>query len=117
MAKDPSGYRCPVEAALDVVGGRHKALILWHLRGKTLRFGELRRLVSQVTPKMLAQQLRELEADGMLSRTVYAVVPPKTEYALTELGRSFAPVLEALCDWGGDYLDRVARDRRCAEEK
>ncbi|ROT88253.1 winged helix-turn-helix transcriptional regulator [Gordonibacter urolithinfaciens] len=107
MAKRANAYHCSVEATLDLVGGRHKALILWHLRGGKLRFGELRRLIPQATSKMLTQQLRELEADGMLTRIVYPVVPPKTEYALTALGRSFTPVLEAMCAWGREYLDRL----------
>lgn len=105
MRKDPGTYRCSVEATLDLVGGRHKSLVLWHLRNGTLRFGELGRCIPQATPKMLTQQLRELEADGLVSRTVYPVVPPKTEYALTALGETFLPVLHAMCAWGQAYLD------------
>lgn len=102
-------YRCPVEATLDVVGGRHKVLILWHLsRRNVLRFGELSRLIPQATPKMLTQQLRELEADGMVHRQAYPQVPPKTEYSLTERGQSFTPVLEAMCNWGEFLLERPA---------
>lgn len=115
MAKDPSEYRCPVEATLDLVGGRHKAIILWHLRGGKLRFSQLSRRVARVTPKMLTQQLRELEEDGLVSRTVYPVVPPKTEYALTEFGETFVPVLNAMCAWGQAYLDRAGACAEAAE--
>ena len=104
MKFDSSGYNCPVDATLNMIGGKYKALILWHLIGGTLRFGELRRLIPQATPKMLTQQLRELENDNMVLRTVYPVVPPKVEYRLTDLGRSIKPILEAMYDWGADYL-------------
>lgn len=97
-------YNCPVEAAVDLIGGKYKAVILWHLMGKTLRYSELHRLVARATDKMLAQQLRELERDGLISRKVYPVVPPKTEYSLTEFGRTLAPILDALCEWGKGYL-------------
>ena len=76
----------PVERTLDLIGGKYKALILWNLVGKTLRFSDLQREVTAATPRMLTKQLRELEEDGLLSRKVYAVVPPKVEYSLTELG-------------------------------
>ena len=70
-------YICPVEATLEIVGGKYKPLILWHLSGKTLRFGQLQKLLSSATPKMLTKQLRELENDGLIARKVYPVVPPK----------------------------------------
>lgn len=75
--KCPSTYHCPVEATLELIGGKYKALILFHLVEGALRFSELHRLIPQATPKMLTQQLRELETDGLLSRTVYPVIPPK----------------------------------------
>lgn len=93
-------YPCPVELALGALQGKWKVLILWHLREATLRYSELRRRLPRVTHKMLSQQLRELEADGLVDRTVYAVVPPKTEYALTQEGRTLVPVLTALQQWG-----------------
>ena len=84
MKACPDAYHCPVEATIDIVGGKHKVLILWHLsKHGVLRFGELQRLMTQATPKMLTQQLRELEADGMVHRELYHQVPPKTEYSLT----------------------------------
>ena len=99
MRKD-SVPGCPMELALTKIGGKWKTLILWHLNGGTRRFGELQRLTPGVTSKMLIQQLRELEADGLITRKVYPQVPPKVEYSLTDLGRSLKPVLEAMCEWG-----------------
>ncbi|MDR0851048.1 MAG: helix-turn-helix transcriptional regulator [Clostridiales Family XIII bacterium] len=95
---------CPVEATLKLIGGKYKGLILWHLVDRTLRHGEIQRLIPQATPKMLTQQLRELENDNLLSRKVYPVVPPKVEYALTEFGLSLKPILNAMYDWGAIYM-------------
>lgn len=100
-------YNCPVEATIELIGGKYKSVILWHLMGKTLRYSEIHRLVSKATDKMLAQQLRELEDSGLISRKVYPVVPPKTEYSLTDFGRTLVPILDAMCDWGTDYLDKL----------
>ena len=94
---------CPVEATLDLIGGKYKALILWHLSSNKLRFSELKSRMS-ATPKMLTQQLRELEAQHLVHREVYPVVPPKVEYSLTDLGRSLLPILVAMRDWGADYM-------------
>lgn len=99
-----SNEHCPVEATLELIGGKYKALILWHLSEKTLRFSELKKLLPTATAKMLTQQLRELEADKLLHREVFPVIPPKVEYSLTELGRSLMPVLVAMRDWGANYL-------------
>ena len=95
---------CPVEATLDLIGGKYKALILWHLSEGTLRFSELRRAITNATPKMLTQQLRELESQALISREVFPVVPPRVEYSLTDLGRSLMPILVAMRDWGAEYL-------------
>ena len=95
---------CPVAATLDLIGGKYKALILWHLADKKLRFSELRKVISTATPKMLTQQLRELESQALIHREVFPVVPPKVEYSLTELGRSLLPILVAMRDWGADYM-------------
>ena len=97
--------QCPVEITIKLIGGKYKAIILWHLIDKTLRFGELKKLVTSATPKMLTQQLRELEEDGLINRCVYPVVPPKVEYSLTEFGKSIVPVLDVMCKWGTDYLE------------
>ena len=95
---------CPVSATLDLIGGKYKALIIWHLAENTLRFSQLNKLIPNATPKMLTQQLREMESQNLLNRKVFPVVPPKVEYSLTELGRSLLPVLIAMRDWGSGYL-------------
>lgn len=102
--KCPSTFSCPVEATLDLVGGKYKALILWHLIDNTLRFNEIGKLIPKATPKMLTQQLRELENDNLVIRKVYPVVPPKVEYSLSDFGRSIIPILDAMCKWGENYL-------------
>ena len=107
-------YNCPVDATINMIGGKYKSLILWHLISATLRFGELRRLIPQATPKMLTQQLRELEEDNLIARTVYPVVPPKVEYALTDLGKSIRPILSAMYDWGADYLTQNGVQVNCS---
>ena len=96
-------FSCPVELCLSTIGSKWAVLILWHLRESTLRYSELRRRLSGVSHKMLAQRLRELEADGLVDRTVYPVVPPKTEYALTEEGARLIPTLRAMQQWGMTY--------------
>jgi DNA-binding HxlR family transcriptional regulator len=93
-----------VEAAIDIIGGRWKPVILWHIREKPLRFNEIRHLLPRITPGMLTRQLRELEADHVIDRTVFAEVPPRVEYALTDFGKTVIPILEDLCAWGGTYL-------------
>ena len=91
--------RCPIEDTLDVIAGRWKILILWWLQAGELRFGELRRRIPSVTPKVLTQQLRQLEGEDLISREVFAEVPPKVVYALTARGQSLQPVLQSLHDW------------------
>ena len=95
---------CPVAATLDLIGGKYKALILWYLSDGRHRFSELRKMISNATPKMLTQQLRELEAQHLNHREVFPVVPPKVEYSLTKTGRSLMPILTAMRDWGAEYL-------------
>ena len=95
---------CPVEATLELIGGKYKALILWHLAENKLRYSQLRQHIAGITPKMLTQQLRELEAKKLIHREVFPIVPPKVEYSLTELGKSLIPVLVAMRDWGSTYL-------------
>jgi DNA-binding HxlR family transcriptional regulator len=105
---------CPVDATLRLIGGKYKALILWHLVGGTMRHGELHKLMSQATSKMLTQQLRELESDNLLSRKVYPVVPPKVEYSLTEFGLSLEPILSAMYVWGEAYLKQNGLEANCS---
>ena len=95
---------CPVEATLELIGGKYKALILWHLSQGILRFSELRQVIKGATPKMLTQQLRELEANGLVHREVYPVIPPKVEYSLTEKGRDLLPIFYAIAKWGLKYI-------------
>jgi DNA-binding HxlR family transcriptional regulator len=99
------GYAdCPVEAALDVIGGKWKSILLFRIMEQTRRFNELRRLIPGVTQRTLTNQLRDLERDGLIHRKVYAEIPPKVEYSATELGQSLTPVLEALATWSEDHL-------------
>src|ERR671936_973242 len=94
------GLKCPAELTLDVIEGRWKVLILWQLFQGPRRFSELFRALDGVTQKMLTQQLRELEKDGIVHRQVYPQIPPKVEYSLTPLGGSLRPVVDAMCEWG-----------------
>ncbi len=95
---------CPVETTLSLIGGKYKALILWHLAEAKMRYSQLQRLIPKVTPKILTQQLRELESEGLVHREVFPIIPPKVEYSLTSLGKSLMPVLIAMRDWGTGYL-------------
>src|SRR5579871_1441031 len=101
---------CPVETTLRIIGGKWKPLILYFLLQDTRRFSELRRLVPGVTQQMLTSQLRELEADGIIRRQVYAQVPPKVEYSLTETGRSLQPLLDWMLEWGKNYLQEHGQE-------
>jgi DNA-binding HxlR family transcriptional regulator len=97
---------CPVERTLEVIGGRWKVLILRELFGGVKRFGQLHRALSGITQKMLTQQLREMESDGIIHREVYLQVPPKVEYSLTPLGESLKPIIQSMHEWGVRHLDR-----------
>lgn len=100
-------YCSPVQTTLDVIGGKWKPLILWRLGIEILRFSQLSRKINGITQKMLTQQLRELEKDGLISRKVYPEIPPKVEYSITEYGKSLEPVLKSMCDWGEKHRKRV----------
>lgn len=98
---------CPVETTLTLIGDKWKVLILRDLMSGTKRFGELKKSIGTVSQKVLTAQLRDMEANGLVHRDVYAEVPPKVEYSLTELGQSLKPILDAMWNWGEDYKNSV----------
>jgi DNA-binding HxlR family transcriptional regulator len=100
--------QCPVDRTLRVIGGRWKALIIYYLRGGPKRFNALRRMMPSVTQRMLTQHLRELEADGVIDRKIFVVVPPHVEYSLSATGVSLLPVLDAMADWGAGQAGQDA---------
>jgi DNA-binding HxlR family transcriptional regulator len=114
-----TGFRCGLEAVLEVLGGKWKPLILYHLASGAKRTGQLRRLVTNVSEKMLIQHLKELVEDGIIRRVDFRTVPPHVEYQLTEFGQSLANVLAPLCEWGTHHTADVARivDARKPPEK
>ena len=102
MAEKP--YNCGIGPAFEVIGGKWKAVILWELNNEIRRFGELKRLVSGISEKMLIQQLRELEEDGLITRKMFNEIPPRVEYSTTPLGDSLNLALGPLADWGDKYM-------------
>ncbi len=112
---DRRQYGCPVEAALDIIGGKWKGVILYYLLDGSKRFNELRRRLPNVTQRMLTLQLRELEQDGVIARKVYAQVPPKVEYSLSEFGASLEPILLLMCDWGDRYHTEIKKIKSVGE--
>lgn len=100
---DGKGPACPVEFTLDVIGGKWKGVLLYHMMDSTVRFNEFRRICPGITQRMLTLQLRELEEDGVVHREVYHQVPPKVEYSLTDFGRSLIPIIKLMRDWGLEY--------------
>ncbi|MDG0811254.1 winged helix-turn-helix transcriptional regulator [Cohnella rhizosphaerae] len=102
-AETAAERKCPIETVIQLLGGKWKPLILWHLLDAAKRFSELEKLIPEVTQKMLAQHLRELEADKLVTRTIYPSVPPKVEYALSDYGKTMVPVLETMCAWGENH--------------
>ena len=111
MAQEETG--CPVEATLALLGDKWKVLIIKQLLERTKRFGEVNKALTGISQKMLTQQLRQMEKDGLVKREVYAEVPPRVEYSLTEVGISLKPILEAMHRWGENY---VSSKCRCMEE-
>jgi DNA-binding HxlR family transcriptional regulator len=100
-------YGCGLEAALDVIGGKWKVLVLWHLSQGPRRFGELRRLVTPISEKMLIQSLREMGGDGIVKRNDFREIPPRVEYSLTPFGVSLLEALKPLCEWGSRHMKRI----------
>lgn len=112
IEKQNSNIMCPAQAALEVLGGKWKGLILFHLSdGTEKRFNQLKRLIPGITQRMLTKQLRELEADKVVRRKIFQEVPPKVEYALTEFGLTLSPILEGLHRWGNEYIDEINKIR------
>jgi DNA-binding HxlR family transcriptional regulator len=109
-------YSCGLDAALDVIGGKWKVLIMWPLRDSPKRFGELRRHVPGISEKMLIQQLKEMELDGIVTRHDYREVPPRVEYALTAFGHSLRDALAPLCEWGHEHMARIESCKQACEE-
>lgn len=102
-------FHCALDVTMHFIGGKWKAVVLWYLRKDKKRFSELKELIPDITDKMLSMQLRALEEDGIIQRTVYAEVPPRVEYAFTEEGRSLIPVVEAIAAWGRMKADQEGR--------
>ena len=97
---DGAYYYCPVDLTLQIVGGRWKGVVIWNLRSQTLRFSELKKALVLINDKMLSQVLKELEAQGVVKRAVYEIIPPKVEYSLTEQGKKLLPIMQAMSDYG-----------------
>jgi len=108
-------YQCPTELTLAMIGGKWKLIILWHLVNEKKRYGELRKLIPEITHKMLTQQLRELEEDKIINRIVYNVIPPHVEYSLAGRGEKLKPMLALMVEWGlnvqREELNEINRER------
>ena len=113
---DDKIYHCPLEATIDLIDGKWKCLILWHLGNSVLRFGQLQRMMPAVTQKMLTQQLRDLERDGLLKRHAFAVFPPIWENVLTVLGAALLPILSSMGVWGNHYLTARGQMAACTKD-
>jgi DNA-binding HxlR family transcriptional regulator len=120
MEMKKPAFTCGLDAALCVLGGKWKPLILFHLAHGTRRYGELRRAVGSVSDKVLIQQLKELQADGIIARVDYGEIPPKVEYSLTAFGRTLGKSLAPLCEWGTTYsrdVEAIMARRRAREQR
>ncbi|WKY43741.1 helix-turn-helix domain-containing protein [Eubacteriaceae bacterium ES2] len=102
-----SNYRCEIEVTLEILSGKWKALLIWQLNlHGAVRYNEFKRLIPEITPKMLSQQLKDLEKNGLINRKVYHEVPPMVEYSLTHTGKDLIPILELMDQWGKGYVER-----------
>lgn len=102
-----SNYRCEIEVTLEVIGGKWKSLILWSLgKYKVIRFNEFKRIIPEISQKMLTQQLRDLESNKLVNRKIYNQVPPMVEYSLTEMGEKLLPILEEMDIWGKEFVSK-----------
>lgn len=104
VMNDSKQYGCPVEVTVEVIGGKWKCTILWWLRRGAKRFGELMQLIPRINQKVLTEQLRELERDGLIERQTYQERPPRVEYFLTSLGKTLEPITDLMCDWGKEQM-------------
>ncbi len=109
MSVNPRPFTCGLDAALAVIGGKWKPLVLYHLSTSTLRYGELQRAVGSVSHKVLIQQLKELEADGIVKRVDHGEIPPRVDYSLTKFGQTLASALGPLCQWGTEHGREIQR--------
>jgi DNA-binding HxlR family transcriptional regulator len=112
MSKKKHHFSCPVGKTLSIFASRWKPEILWHLKGGCMRFNQLQRSIGDVSQKMLTQQLRELERDGLIKRTQYLEVPPRVEYEYTDLASSLTPVFDTLVEWGEKHDARISKSRK-----
>jgi len=110
-------YHCSLDITMDYIGGKWKTVVLWYLRKGPKRFSELKKLIPDITEKMLSLQLKDLEADGIISRKIYPEVPPKVEYSFTEEGKSLIPVLEAIAAWGRKMGEKYGKIQEVKREK
>jgi DNA-binding HxlR family transcriptional regulator len=104
-------YECALEAAMDVIGGKWKGIILYHLLDKTMRYNDIKRIMPKITARILTNQLRELERDGLVQREIFPEVPPRVEYSLTELGLSLRPIILLLSEWGESNIEAILKLR------
>lgn len=111
MAKHQHNFSCPIGNTLGIIAGRWKPEILWHLKTDVMRFNQLQRAIGGVSQKMLTQQLRELQRDGLVVRTQYEEIPPRVEYALTELADSLKPLFESIVNWSDEHEDAIHKAR------
>ena len=111
MAKSVKAEKtCPMELGINVLSGKWKLKILCNIyKRKVVRFNELQKILGNITTKTLIEQLRELEAKKIVKRKIYAEIPPKVEYSLTEVGKTIEPVLKSLCEWGKEYLEKIEK--------
>jgi len=108
---------CSVEVSIAVLGGKYKAVIVWHLnKNGVMRYNEIQKAIPHASAKMLSRQLKELEADGVVARKLYPVVPPKTEYRLTAMGKTLVPIVNAMSDWGHEYFKYLGVPDPCPED-
>ncbi|KGL43429.1 MarR family transcriptional regulator [Listeria newyorkensis] len=115
MQKRKIDFSCGADVTSSVIGGKWKLQILYRLMDKTIRFNEFRRLMPEITQRMLTLQLRELEEDGIVHREIYHQIPPKVEYSLTEVGESLLPLVRAMCDWGDTNKQTIISNRTFTE--